>query len=267
MNTSSNSKALCYLAVLCAALRRAGARGRLRARRRGAGGRSRSLSLDAPLAGVNWIDHFDTYVTGSQMHLQGGWKGWDNSPGAGALTSSTQARSPLNSVDVLGGTDLVHEYTGYTTGTWTYTAWQYIPTGMTGNQYFILLNTYADGGHQQLVDPGLLQQHDRHRRRRHSRRLLDRLDRQHRLRPVGRAPRGDRSRRQHPDLLLQRPAGLLGHLDRATSAAAASLNIAAVDLFANGSTSVFYDDISLSNMPFVDGFENETTSEWHLTVP
>jgi hypothetical protein len=40
-------------------------------------------------------------------------------------------------------TDLVHQYFGYNTGHWTYTAWQYIPTGYTGDTYFILLNTYA----------------------------------------------------------------------------------------------------------------------------
>jgi hypothetical protein len=94
----------------------------------------------------SWADNFDSYVTGSQMHGQGGWKGWDNSPAAGALTSDVQARSTLNSVDITGGSDLVHEYAGYTSGQWTYSTWQYIPTGYTGQTYFIILNTYADGG-------------------------------------------------------------------------------------------------------------------------
>ena len=46
-----------------------------------------------------------------------------------------------------------------------------------------------------------------------------------------------------------------------------ALNIAAVDLYANGATSIFYDDISLSNMDFSDGFESEDTSQWHSTAP
>ncbi|MBK9233821.1 MAG: hypothetical protein IPO15_24020 [Anaerolineae bacterium] len=33
---------------------------------------------------VDWSDNFDSYATGSQMHGQGGWKGWANDPAAGA---------------------------------------------------------------------------------------------------------------------------------------------------------------------------------------
>jgi hypothetical protein len=95
---------------------------------------------------LNWSDNFDSYATGSQVHGQGGWKGWFNDPAAGALTSNAQARSAPNSVDVLGATDLVHEYSGYTTGQWTYTAWQYVPDNFAGQSYFILLNTYNDAG-------------------------------------------------------------------------------------------------------------------------
>lgn len=95
---------------------------------------------------VDWADNFDSYATGSQMHGQGGWKGWANSAAAGALTSSAQAVSAPNSVDINGASDLVHEYTGYTAGTWIYTAWQYVPTGMEGMSYFILLNQYDDAG-------------------------------------------------------------------------------------------------------------------------
>ncbi len=96
--------------------------------------------------GNSWADNFDSYATGSQLHGQGGWKGWDNSPAAGALTSSAQARSTPNSADISGAADLVHEYSGFTSGQYTYTAWQYIPSSYTGQAYFILLNTYADGG-------------------------------------------------------------------------------------------------------------------------
>ena len=32
---------------------------------------------------VDWSDNFDSYATGSQLHGQGGWKGWDNNPAAG----------------------------------------------------------------------------------------------------------------------------------------------------------------------------------------
>ncbi len=95
--------------------------------------------------GANWSDNFDSYATGSQLHGQGGWKGWFNDPTAGALTSSAQARSTPNSAAILGASDLVHEY-GETDGQWVYTAWQYVPSNFTGQSYFILLNQYNDAG-------------------------------------------------------------------------------------------------------------------------
>lgn len=95
---------------------------------------------------VGWSDNFDSYATGVPLQGLGGWKGWDNSPAASALTTNTQAKSVPNSVDIGPAADLVHEYAGYTSGEWVYTAWQYIPTDFAGESYFILLNQYADGG-------------------------------------------------------------------------------------------------------------------------
>ncbi|MCL4263628.1 MAG: S8 family serine peptidase, partial [Anaerolineae bacterium] len=93
-----------------------------------------------------WSDNFDSYPTGQDLHGVGGWKGWDNNPAFTAFTTAAQARSAPNSVDIVGNADLVQEYTGVTTGQWTYTAWQYVPSSMTGLSYFIMLNTYVDGG-------------------------------------------------------------------------------------------------------------------------
>ncbi len=93
-----------------------------------------------------WVENFDSYAVGSQMHGQGGWKGWDNVPGAGALVSDAQSHSASNSVAILGASDLTHPYSGFTSGSWVYTAWQFIPTSFSGQTYFILLNTYTDGG-------------------------------------------------------------------------------------------------------------------------
>jgi len=37
------------------------------------------------LAGAqDFAEDFESYAAGSEMHGQGGWKGWDNTPGAGA---------------------------------------------------------------------------------------------------------------------------------------------------------------------------------------
>lgn len=91
-----------------------------------------------------WSDDFDNYETGSSMHGQGGWKGWFNNPDKTAYTSDSQAVSAPNSVATRIASDLVHEFDGYTTGVWTYTAWQYIPSNFDGQSYFILLNQYND---------------------------------------------------------------------------------------------------------------------------
>lgn len=101
------------------------------------------LSL-VPMLG--WSDDFDSYPTGASMHSLGGWKGWANDPAATALTTSAHALSAPNSVNILSTADLVHEYSGYSAGSWAFTAWQYIPSEFTGQSYFILLNQYDDAG-------------------------------------------------------------------------------------------------------------------------
>jgi hypothetical protein len=94
------------------------------------------------LKATRWVDDIETYAVGSDLHGQGGWLGWDNTAAAGALVSNAQAHSGSNSIDISAGSDLVYEYEGYTSGVITYTAWQYIPTGFTGQSYFIMLDQY-----------------------------------------------------------------------------------------------------------------------------
>ncbi len=94
----------------------------------------------------DWTDDFDSYATGSSLHGQGGWKGWDNAPGGTAPTSDAQFVSGPNSAEIGGTADLVHEYSEVG-GQLQYEAMQYIPgTATTGTNYFILLNDYNDGG-------------------------------------------------------------------------------------------------------------------------
>lgn len=104
----------------------------------------------APLAvnGATFFEDFEAYTPGSDLHGQGGWKGWDNNSGAGALASNAYAFSGTTSVAIAGGSDLVHEFTGVTSGQWTFSTMMYIPTAATGETWLILLNTYNDGGPQ-----------------------------------------------------------------------------------------------------------------------
>lgn len=190
---------------------------------------------------VDWFENFDSYATGSQMHGQGGWKGWFNDPAAGAFTSDAQSRSSPNSVAIEGASDLVHEYAGYNTGRWTYTAYQYIPSGTTGQTYFILLNTYNDAGSglnwsvQVMFDPalGLV--------------VNDGVS-------GGTLPLITNQwveLRLEIDLINDRQefyyGGQLLYSGTWTDEVSGNgaLNIGAVDLFANGASVVYYDDMSL----------------------
>ena len=92
-----------------------------------------------------FTEGFETYAAGTSVHAQGGWKGWDNVAAAGAPVSNRTAHGGRNSVEILGSSDLVHEFR-LTGGQWVITAYQYIPTGARGTTYFILLNTYRDSG-------------------------------------------------------------------------------------------------------------------------
>ena len=107
------------------------------------------LALALPLlvlAQPGWSDNFDSYATGQSVHGLGGWKGWGDDPTFTASTTDTFALSAPNSVEIEGLADLVHEFSGYTSGLWTLTAWQYIPANMTGLSYYIWLNQYDDPG-------------------------------------------------------------------------------------------------------------------------
>jgi len=120
------------------------------------------VGATAPEGGVvvDFSDNFDGYATGSQLHGQGGWKGWDNNPAAGAIATGAAAYSPPNSAEIFGPSDLVHEFSGYTSGVWTLAFRVYVPSDFSGQSYAILLNSYADGGPynwstQILFDSGL----------------------------------------------------------------------------------------------------------------
>ena len=97
------------------------------------------------LAADLWSDNFDSYPLGS-IDGQGGWKGWAGDPLAAGIVTADESLSGEQSQAIYGPADSVHEYSGYTAGMWSYTAMQYIPDDFTGESMFILLNTYTDAG-------------------------------------------------------------------------------------------------------------------------
>jgi hypothetical protein len=100
------------------------------------------ILLLASLAAADWSDNFDSYAVGSGISGQGGWICWNGNSAAEAYISTTQARSGANSLDITPTSDVVQQV-GVTSGTAVISAWNYIPTGSTGKQYFILLTTYG----------------------------------------------------------------------------------------------------------------------------
>ena len=94
---------------------------------------------------VVFADGFESYAAGSSLQGQGGWKGWAGDGNAAAPASNEQAFSGTNSVKIIGTADLVHEF-AVTGGKVIFRAMQYIPTGSTGTSFFILMNQYNDPG-------------------------------------------------------------------------------------------------------------------------
>jgi hypothetical protein len=99
------------------------------------------LGSPAPL----FVDDFESYVAGSAMHGQGGWKGWAGDANAGAPASSTVANSGAISVEILKSSDLVHEFAA-AGGKWIFSLMQYCPSGTSGKTMCILMNQYNDPG-------------------------------------------------------------------------------------------------------------------------
>jgi hypothetical protein len=93
-----------------------------------------------------WSDNFDSYETGQFLdgdEEDGGWFGWDDDPQFGAYVVDNPVFSEPHSVDIAGDSDLVQEFEGYTSGVWRFMAWQYVPSDFSGQSYFIILSDYA----------------------------------------------------------------------------------------------------------------------------
>jgi hypothetical protein len=199
------------------------------------------------------------------MHGQGGWKGWTNLPAHGALTSAARASTAPNSVDILGEADLVQQLSGFVGGKWAIRARQFVPAAFVGTAYFVVLNRYDDVACVPFP-PGpdcswsVQVQFD------HSANQV----------------RSDGATGGTLPLILGRWVQILVlvdldddlqvfHYDGRRLYAGTwtlevsgygSAEIAAVDLWANGSTSIYYDDVAVAPMAFFDGFESGGLSRW-----
>lgn len=191
-----------------------------------------------PASTPQWFDDFDTYALASQMHGQGGWAGWDNFAFLGALVTDSQALSTPHSLDINGSADLVQEYAGATSCQWVYTAWQYVPNDFVGQSFFILLNTYSIGGAKNWSTEVMFNS---------SGVVHSDFDGAELPLITGQWV----ELRVEIDLDADSQTFFYGGTELYTKSwtegvsGGGALNIAAVDLFANGASSVYYDNMSL----------------------
>ncbi len=201
---------------------------------------------------VPWYEDFDDYDPGSSLHGGCGWKGWDDDPAFDAPVTDAQARTPSQSVQIEGAADLVHDYFDSETGAWSFSAWQYIPTsfdsvggGEFAGTYFLLLNTYNAGGPYNWSVQLQFDSNDGLMKVFHGNGLdtIDvpyDMDRWVKIQTIVDLDNDWTQIYYDDDLITEYTwtGGILGE-------GGGALDIAAVDLFGNGSTSVYYDDLVL----------------------
>ncbi len=216
---------------------------------------SRMLAL---VGGCEFDDSFDFY-NGEPVDLQGrgGWKGWDDDPSFSAPLASVHTRSGAAAVEISGPADLVHElcarHSTSSSLAMAFSVWQYIPadftsagSGQFAGSYLVIMNSYQDGGEHVEGDWSVQMQFD-------SNDGMLKVFHGAGLSTVpvpydtGRWVRiqaiidldQDWTRVYYDDALITEypwTGGVLG-------GGGGALDIGAVDLYANGSSPVYYDDL------------------------
>lgn len=220
-----------------------------------------------------FADSFEVYTFDNALHGQNGWKGWDNMPAATAFVAEQISLSAHRSVEIAGDADMVHEFCGATSGVWSFSAWQYIPSdfasgdnGQFAGSYFVLLNTYQDGGpYHWSVQIGFDSNSGNleafHGDGVNTIDVPYETDRWTRIQLIIDED-DDWTRIYYDDDLVteyQWTGGVLGD-------GGGVVDIAAVDLYANGASGIFYDDLRLVSGcgdtrfsdPDGDGVDTET---------
>ncbi|MCA8959290.1 MAG: hypothetical protein KDC38_02205 [Planctomycetes bacterium] len=93
-------------------------------------------------AEAQFVDNFDSYATGSLIAGQGGWDSWDSDPAANTIVDNVVAFSAPNALYTVDFSDIVREFPGVNSGVWRLSGRVYVPNGMTGEVFWIILNSY-----------------------------------------------------------------------------------------------------------------------------
>jgi hypothetical protein len=206
-----------------------------------------------------WYEDFEIFANDELLHGSSGWRGWDDDPVFDAPTSNNQSRSDPNSVEIKDDSDLVRVFDGADKGAWTFEAWQYIPSdfasgggGVFDGSYFVLMNTYTDGvphlegdwSVQLQVDSNIGMIKFYHGDDINTIDVPYETDRWVKIQAEIDLEQ-DWTQIYYDDELVTEyswTGGIIGN-------GGGALDIAAVDLYAQGSTSIYYDDLILEANP------------------
>ena len=95
--------------------------------------RSESIQFESKSSSTDivWSDNFDSYSLGQLLDgdpEDGGWKICHCPyPSEGAYVVDDQSLSNPHSVEIVGESDIIHEFSGIYSGNWTFTDWIYVP--------------------------------------------------------------------------------------------------------------------------------------------
>ena len=214
-------------------------------------GQHQRLFVD--LGDLPWYEDFETHYADVGADNWRAWKGWDDDPAFDAPVTEIQPNSGSKSVAIEGDSDLVREFADADFGYWVFSGWQYIPsdfisggTGLNSGSWFLLLNTYNDGGPyhwsvglQADSTTGWMKiyQGDGN----NTINVPYETDRWVKIQAEVDLD-DDWTRVYYDDTLVAEYSWTGGVFGEGGGA----LDIAAVDLFANNSTPIYYDDLSLT---------------------
>ncbi|KPK41728.1 MAG: hypothetical protein AMJ65_08895 [Phycisphaerae bacterium SG8_4] len=102
-----------------------------------------SVSSSASAAAL-YFEDFESFDVGTVLHEVEGWEGWYGDAGSAVSVSDKYAFSGSKSVEVDSSADGVRVF-DITEGKWVLTAMQYIPSGTSGVSRFHMQNTYRSG--------------------------------------------------------------------------------------------------------------------------
>lgn len=198
-----------------------------------------SASLAGGGCALIW-DDFEAYAVGSGINGQDGWETWDRNPAWDAPVSDDVAYSGTNSLFIGNTSDIVHQVVNAQSGTWTAQVYVYVPSGSFNSAYFIMTNEYTLGGPYNWTiqinfwaDLGF---------------VLD--DFTFDMLPLV----YDRWTEVRVEIDLDNDLcrifydGVQLGFDRPWAIQGGPLQITAIDLFSNGASGIYYDDISLSGV-------------------